>query len=46
MKLFIMQFLQSPVFSTLFCPTAPCSWKPSAYVPSSVWETKFHTHIK
>jgi hypothetical protein len=27
-------------------PSAPYSWTPSAFVPPSVSETKFHTHTK
>jgi hypothetical protein len=43
------------VFSTPLLPrpsevqissSASCSWKPSAYIPPSMWATKFHTHIK
>jgi len=36
----------------LLCPyaqissEAPYSWRPSAYIPTTVWETRFHTHAK
>jgi hypothetical protein len=36
-------FLQSPVTSSLLGP-ATCHQTPSAYIPPSMWETKFHTH--
>jgi hypothetical protein len=42
-------FLHSHVTSSLLGPvfsSAPYSPKPSVYVPSSVWATKFHTRTK
>jgi len=45
----LCSFLHSPVTSTLFGQNVLlCTYskKPSAYVPPSMWATKFHTHIK
>ena len=39
----LCSFLHSPI-AQIF-PSAPFSRKPSAYVSSSMWATKFHTHI-
>ena len=37
--------LTSPSYAQIFTST-PCSKTPSAYVPPSMWATKFHTHTK
>ena len=44
----LCNLLQSPVTSSLLGPNnflAHCSPTTSTYAPSSMWETKFHTHI-
>jgi hypothetical protein len=45
----LCSLLHSPVASPLLGPkssSASYSRTPSAYVPPSIWETKFHTHTK
>ena len=45
----LCRFLHSPVTSFLLGPnisSAPCCQTPSAYIPSSMWATKFNTHKK
>ena len=45
----LCSFLHFPVTASLLGPnilSTPCSQTPSAYVPPSMWETKFHTHTK
>ena len=45
----LCSLLHSPVTSPLLSPisySAPCFQTPSAYVPPSMWATKFHTHTK
>ena len=45
----LYSFLHSPVTSSLLGPnfsSTPHSQTPSAYVPPSMWATKFHTHTK
>jgi hypothetical protein len=44
----LCSFRHSPVTSSLLgqiFPSTPYSQTPSAYVPPSMWATKFHTHI-
>jgi hypothetical protein len=45
----LLSFLHSPVTSPLLCPNIllnPLFPNTSAYVPPSMWATKFHTHTK
>ena len=45
----LCSFLHSPVTSSLLDPNIPLNSlfsTPSAYVPTSMWATKFHTHTK
>ena len=45
----LCSFLHSPVTSpskTQIFPSTPYSQTPAAYVPPSMWATKFHTHTK
>jgi hypothetical protein len=44
MKLLLCSLLHSPVTSSYLGLSAPYSPTPSAYVPPSMWEIKFHTH--
>jgi hypothetical protein len=42
---FSTRLLPSPSYAQI-SSSAPYSRKPSAYIPPSVWATKFHTHVK
>ena len=45
----LCSFIHSSVLSSILGPNILFNtpfWKPSAYVPPSMWATKFHTHTK